>query len=412
MSWLSNLFSKDQQQPSEASTPPKPLPTAADCCERGQKSLESGKYVEAMEYFQAAIESDKHFEKAYLLLATAYEKQGKKDMAKAALYSLLAVEPNNENALKSLEVLIGVVKAEKANNENRVNDGKNESDPIGDSGKNNNGVTQQPRPIQVGNYRIFDGKPEDRFDFFVIFDDGNRLYFKTKNSNEVAIVSPAKYGWEGYKKPSGNMDIPSSIDFKGQQYIVKTIAEYAFSLCNLQSVRIPDTVSEIESGAFNKCSILSSVKLPLMLESIGNSCFYMCGFNKISIPDSVKHIGSSAFSRCYNLVSFRFPSGVTKIENNVLTGCSKLSQIVIPKNVSEIEQNAFGDGMDSGYRSSNAVELKIETEIPPKINAKLFQMWRSEYAGSIKVTIIVPKGALDAYITAQYWQEFDIKEDW
>ena len=119
MSWLSNLFSKDQQQPSEASTPPKPLPTAADCCERGQKSLESGKYVEAMEYFQAAIESDKHFEKAYLLLATAYEKQGKKDMAKAALYSLLAVEPNNENALKSLEVLIGVVKAEKANNENR-----------------------------------------------------------------------------------------------------------------------------------------------------------------------------------------------------------------------------------------------------------------------------------------------------
>lgn len=100
MSWLSNLFSKDEQQPSEATTPSKPQLTAAEYCERGKESLEAGKYVEAMEYFQAAIEADKRFEKAYLLLATAYEEQGKKDMAKSALYSLLAVEPNNENALK------------------------------------------------------------------------------------------------------------------------------------------------------------------------------------------------------------------------------------------------------------------------------------------------------------------------
>ena len=116
MSWLSNLFSKDEQQPSEASTPPKPLPTAADYCERGQESLESGKYVEAMEYFQAAIEADKCFEKAYLLLASAYGKLGKKDKAKATLYALLAVEPNNEKAREGIEVLdeSNVVKSKSA----------------------------------------------------------------------------------------------------------------------------------------------------------------------------------------------------------------------------------------------------------------------------------------------------------
>lgn len=105
MSWLSNLFSKDEQQPSEASTPPKPKATAADYCERGQESLKAGKYVEAMEFFQAAIEADKRFEKAYLLLSEVYEKQGKTDKAKAALYALLAVEPNNEKAREGIEVL-------------------------------------------------------------------------------------------------------------------------------------------------------------------------------------------------------------------------------------------------------------------------------------------------------------------
>ena len=106
MSWLSNLFSKDEQQPSEASSPPKPMATAADYCEQGQKSLDAGKYIEAMEYFQAAIEADKRFEKAYLLLATAYEKQGAIDKAKATLYGLLAIDPNNNNALQRLNRLM------------------------------------------------------------------------------------------------------------------------------------------------------------------------------------------------------------------------------------------------------------------------------------------------------------------
>lgn len=105
MSWLSNLFSKDEQQPSEASTAPKPMATAAEYCEHGQKSLDAGKFVEAMEYFQAAIEADKRFEKAYLLLALVYEKQGKVDKAKSALYGLLAEDPSNIEATRRINEL-------------------------------------------------------------------------------------------------------------------------------------------------------------------------------------------------------------------------------------------------------------------------------------------------------------------
>ena len=89
--WFSN---KDSESPTTAEMQ-KPQLSASDYCEQGQKSLDAGKYVEAMEYFQAAIEADKRFERAYLLLASAYEMQGKNDKAKSTLYALLAIDPNN-----------------------------------------------------------------------------------------------------------------------------------------------------------------------------------------------------------------------------------------------------------------------------------------------------------------------------
>lgn len=107
MSVFSKWFSKKKPECSASVKSKMPQLSASDFCERGQRSLDSGKYVEAMEYFQAAIETDKRFEKAYLLLATAYEKQGKKAKAMAALYGLLAENPNNSEAMRRIEGLRG-----------------------------------------------------------------------------------------------------------------------------------------------------------------------------------------------------------------------------------------------------------------------------------------------------------------
>lgn len=407
MSIFSKWFSGKKDESDSKVEQQKPQFSASDYCEHGQMSLDAGKYVEAMEFFQAAIEADKHFEKAYILLATAYEKQGNKDKAKSALFGLLAVDPNNENALKRIEVLTGVVKAGKMNDVSGCNNGVNQSVSGQDSDNNDNGEIQQPQSIQVGNYRIFDGKPEDRFDFFVIFDDGNRLYFKINNANDITIVSPAKHLWDGYKKPIGMLDVPSFIDYKGHRYSVKAIASGAFHSCNeLQAVRIPDTVSNIDSAAFFGCSSLSSVELPLGLERIGLNCFRWCKFDTINIPESVSFIDQSAFCDCTNLVSFKFPDGVKIIKKGVLLGCEKITKIVIPKSVIEIEEEAFGI-THYNKSSTNTVELRMETTIPPKINSSMFRSWPSS---PIKVTVVVPQGAMDAYITAQYWQEFNIIE--
>ena len=107
MNRLTKLFYKDEHHPAETDTPQNPQPTAANYCEQGEKSLKAGNYVVAMEYFQAAIDADKRFEKAYLLLSNIYEKQGNTDKAKATLYALLAVEPDNRKALAKINGLNG-----------------------------------------------------------------------------------------------------------------------------------------------------------------------------------------------------------------------------------------------------------------------------------------------------------------
>ena len=114
MSIFSKWFPNKTAQTAETQNSNHPSVSAADYYEKGEKSLVAGRFVEAMEYFQAAIETDKRFEKAYLLLSEAYVKQGKTDKAKATLY--VAVEPNNEKAREGIEVLneSNVVKSKSA----------------------------------------------------------------------------------------------------------------------------------------------------------------------------------------------------------------------------------------------------------------------------------------------------------
>lgn len=74
-----------------------------DYCNQGERLLDAGKYSEAAEFFQAAIDADSHCEKAYILLSDIYKKQGKLDKAKSILNALLKVEPNNTKALKKMD---------------------------------------------------------------------------------------------------------------------------------------------------------------------------------------------------------------------------------------------------------------------------------------------------------------------
>lgn len=64
---------------------------------------------------------------------------------------------------------------------------------------------------------------------------------------------------------------------------------------------------------------------------------------RIIIPDSVSVIGYGAFDRCTNLISVNIPDGVSTIEGNIFRGCKSLENIVIPNSIKVIEYDAFQD---------------------------------------------------------------------
>ena len=89
---------------------------------------------------------------------------------------------------------------------------------------------------------------------------------------------------------------------------VTNIEDGAFGRCSgLTSVTIPDTVTSIVEGAFRGCTSLTNITLPNNITSIGDGAFYGCtSLTNITIPASVTNIEGFAFCYCTNLTAIYF----------------------------------------------------------------------------------------------------------
>ena len=123
------------------------------------------------------------------------------------------------------------------------------------------------------------------------------------------------------------------------------IEEGAFRYCaNLTSIEIPHSVTSIEEAVFYGCTSLTSIEIPNGVTSIEAGTFSGCkSLTSIEIPNSVTSIGDGAFSSCTSLTSIEIPNGVTSIEEGAFGGCTSLTSIEIPNGVTSIEAWAFND---------------------------------------------------------------------
>ena len=136
---------------------------------------------------------------------------------------------------------------------------------------------------------------------------------------------------------------------------------YAFAYCNnLESIIIPDTVTEMGSGVFEACRNLKKVVLSNALTVVPSYAFENCeNLESIYMPDSVTEIGEYAFYQCAALEKVAFSESLTTIGEMAFGECSKISSIRLPNSVKVIENQAFYEctGLKSLTLSTNLVSI-------------------------------------------------------
>ena len=173
------------------------------------------------------------------------------------------------------------------------------------------------------------------------------IYYKLTGSNSVAVTSKGDGRWSSdyTGSYSGDITIPSTVNYNDNSYAVTSIGDSAFYCCpSLTSITIPESVTSIGSSAFERCSSLTSINIPEGVTSISDYTFYYCSsLTSIAIPEGVTSIGEGAFYYCSDLTSITIPKGITSIGYGTFRHCSSLTSITIPEGVTSIGEKAFDD---------------------------------------------------------------------
>lgn len=154
-------------------------------------------------------------------------------------------------------------------------------------------------------------------------------------------------------------NVPSSVEFEGNQYAVIKINSSVFSgNTNLTAVTLSEGLVEIGGFAFKGCQNLESVTLPESLTTLGDYAFSSCKLLKmIKIPSGVTTIPDDCFSKCSSLESVTIPEGVTVIGGAAFSGCN-LNALTLPESLEKIKGRAFED--NRSLKSVN-IPAKVKT---------------------------------------------------
>ncbi len=123
---------------------------------------------------------------------------------------------------------------------------------------------------------------------------------------------------------------------------VTVIPKYAFECAEMTSVKIPSSVTSIESSAFAWCPNLKNITIPDSVTYIGECAFEGCPLlESVTLGKNVKKLDCSAFSSCINLKTVTLQEGLEYIGECAFYECYALDTVHIPSTVTEIASDAF-----------------------------------------------------------------------
>lgn len=176
------------------------------------------------------------------------------------------------------------------------------------------------------------------------------------------------------------------------------IDEYAFGECGFSNITLPDTLANLQAGAFINNAHLTSITIPARVTGIGAACFENNAvLDTVTFQTDIRTmtIGSNAFNKCPNLKRVNIQSldswaetnfnnakanpantshhlymdgqevinavlneGTKTINNNAFNGCSSLASIDVPSTVQNVCDDIF-----TGCTSLTAVYCRA-TDVP------------------------------------------------
>ena len=161
-----------------------------------------------------------------------------------------------------------------------------------------------------------------------LFTDCTSLTSVTIPSSVTSIDAYSFYGCNSLtdiQVDSGNQNYTSvgGVLFTKDQ---KTLVAYPGGLQGAYT--IPDSVTKVESQAFQGRTGLTSVTLSNSMTGIASRQFFRCtNLASATIPAGVTTIGSGAFADCTGLASVYIPKSVTNVKYGAFDNCTGLKDV-------------------------------------------------------------------------------------
>lgn len=137
---------------------------------------------------------------------------------------------------------------------------------------------------------------------------------------------------------AASVEIPDTID----SLPVTEIGIYAFQYCEMSSLKLPDTITEIGAYTFSNCNNLTELTLPASLKKIKFHSFENCEkLETIHFPDQPVIAGDYTFDNTPWLEAQRKKDPLVIVNNAVIDGRTCEGDVVIPSGVKCIATGAF-----------------------------------------------------------------------
>lgn len=200
---------------------------------------------------------------------------------------------------------------------------------------------------------------------------------------------------------------------------VTYVGFYAFGCCYaMESCRLPEGLTVLEEELFRDDFYLETVNIPSTVTQILEDAFYGCdGLMQLELPDGLEVIGDYAFAET-GLTSIELPDGLTELGYSCFQNCFKLTDVTLPSNLETLTASAFYNCRDleaitipanvkniggSAFAlCSKLKNINVLATVPPVI-AKESAFASATYSDA---EVIVPNGSDAAYKAADFWSLF------